>query len=132
MPTRPPTRCPACHRLHAGKGKCGTCRAETQRASDQARGSSAARGYTGQHVDRFRPRVLARDPHCVCTEDGHGHTGRCGAPSTHADHHPLSRRQLVARHLDPDDPAHGRGLCAPCHNSHTADAQPGGWNRRHA
>lgn len=132
MPTRPAARCPSCKQLHPGKGKCDACRAATQRASDQARGSAAARGYTGPgHIERFRPGVLAKHPRCVCTEPRHGHEdGRpCGRPSTVADHWPFSRRQLVAARLDPDDPAHGRGLCAPCHGSETARHQPGGWHR---
>ncbi|MEU6709988.1 hypothetical protein ABZ897_00800 [Nonomuraea sp. NPDC046802] len=53
-------------------------------------------------------------------------------PSTVADHHPLSRRELVARGLDPDDPQYGRGLCTSCHGKETAanPEQAGGWNRR--
>jgi 5-methylcytosine-specific restriction protein A len=46
----------------------------------------------------------------------------------HADHWPLSRRELTEQGLDPDDPRHGRGLCARCHSSETARHQPGGWN----
>jgi 5-methylcytosine-specific restriction protein A len=118
VPYHPQSRCTSCHRLHDGRGRCDACR----RTSDRARGTRTARGYgnTG-HADRFRPGVLARDPRCVCTDDGHGHDGRqCGKPSTVADHHPLSRRQLVVRGLDPDDPRGGRGCCAACHNSSTA------------
>jgi 5-methylcytosine-specific restriction protein A len=47
----------------------------------------------------------------------------------HADHWPLSRRELVEQGLDPDDPKHGRGLCTSCHSRSTAREQPGGWNR---
>jgi 5-methylcytosine-specific restriction protein A len=46
----------------------------------------------------------------------------------HADHWPLSRRQLAAQGMNPNDPKHGRGLCTPCHSRETARDQPGGWN----
>lgn len=116
MPTRSPTRCPACKQLHSGTGSCLNCR----RVGDRSRGTAAQRGYAGLHVTKFRADVLDRDSTCVmCTRE----------PATVADHHPLSRRELVAAGLDPDDPAHGRGLCASCHGRHTARAQPGGWNR---
>jgi len=117
MPTRPATRCPSCKRLHPGTGQCALCRTR----NDRARGTAARRGYTGPHRSRFRPGVLAKHPTCVlCRQQ----------PSTVADHWPLSRRELVTRGLDPDNPANGRGLCAPCHGQHTARAQPGGWNDR--
>lgn len=48
-------------------------------------------------------------------------------PAVIADHYPLSRKELLARGLDPDDPRHGRGLCKRCHDQETADRQPGGW-----
>lgn len=91
-----------------------------QRAAEQRRGSPRQRGYGRQHETRFRPGVLAKHPTCVLCRK---------APSVHADHWPLSRRDLVDRGLDPDDPDHGRGLCGPCHSSETAMHQPGGWNR---
>lgn len=76
------------------------------------RPSAAARGYGHRHRTRFRTAVLARDPTCVrCHE----------APSHHADHWPLTRRDLVAQDLDPDEPQHGRGLCARCHAAVTAE-----------
>lgn len=92
-----------------------------QRASDLARGSSTRRGYGRAHRTRFRPGVLARDPVCVI----------CNLRvSTVADHYPLSRRELVDAGMDPDDPVHGRGLCAPCDRRQTAQRQPGGWADR--
>jgi 5-methylcytosine-specific restriction protein A len=91
-----------------------------RRRGERARGSSTAQGYGAEHRDRFRAGVLARDPDCVL----------CGDPATQADHHPLSRKELVARGLDPNDPEYGRGLCRPCHSSETAQHQPGGWHRR--
>lgn len=50
--------------------------------------------------------------------------------STVADHYPRSRKQLLEQHLDPNDPEHGRGVCATCHNKATSQHQPGGWNDR--
>ncbi|MFD5081872.1 holin [Kitasatospora sp. NPDC058406] len=105
-------------------GRCPAHRAE----ADRARGTTTQRGYGQQHRTRFRPGVLARDPLCVCTAQDHGHGAPCGQPSRHADHHPLSRRDLVDAGHDPDDPAHGRGLCHSCHSRETAAHQPGGWN----
>lgn len=100
-----------------------------RRQAEQRRGTARQRGYDTQHEQRFRPVVLARDPRCVCTDEGHGHGIPCGKPSVHADHHPLSRRELVEQGEDPNDPKHGRGLCGPCHSRSTAQDQPGGWNR---
>ena len=106
---------PGCPQLTDG-GRCGT----HKREADQARGSRQQRGYTAAH-EAFRRAVLRRDPTCV----------RCNAaPSKHADHHPLSLRELRARGLDPYDPRRGRGLCQPCHSAETARNQPGGWNAR--
>ena len=69
--------------------------ASHRREAEQRRGSARQRGYGKGHETRFRPGVLARDPVCVL----------CGqAPSVHADHWPLGRRELTARGLDPDDP----------------------------
>ncbi|MFD5795612.1 hypothetical protein ACFWIO_19140 [Streptomyces diastatochromogenes] len=65
----------------------------------------------------------------MCTDEDHGHGSPCGKPSVHADHWPLSRRELADQGQDPNDPKHGRGLCGPCHSSSTAREQPGGWNR---
>lgn len=110
--------CPVrgCSRLTAG-GRCAECR----RKSDRERGTAADRGYTHRGHQLFRLAVLDRDPICVLCDL---------APSTVADHHPLSRRDLVAAGLDPDDPKHGRGLCKRCHDRETARNQPGGWNAR--
>lgn len=102
---------------------------EHRRQAERARGTARQRGYDRTHETRFRPAVLARDPQCVCRDTSHGHPDPCGQPSQHADHWPLDRRELVARGLDPNDPKHGRGLCAPCHSSETAHHQPGGFNR---
>lgn len=102
-----------------GQSRCEDCTSE----ADKRRGTAAERGYTGSGHRTFRKRVLARDPICmVCRL----------APSTVADHHPLSRRELVASNMNPNDPDHGRGLCKPCHDRETAKHQPGGWNDHHS
>lgn len=106
-------------------GRCDTCSAMAERQ----RGSATERGYGHAHRTQFRAAVLRRDPLCTCVDDSHGHTGQCLAPSTVADHHPRSRRELVALGLNPNDPQYGRGICTPCHNKHTATAQPGGWHQ---
>ncbi|MEU9333139.1 holin [Streptomyces sp. NPDC048290] len=107
---------PGCPEYTTG-GRCPDCRAK----ADKQRGTSAQRGYGTEHRRRFRAAVLARDPVCVACHQ---------APSKHADHHPRSRRELQAAGLDPNDPQHGRGLCAACHSQETARHQPGGWNAR--
>lgn len=123
MPSRPRQRCTKCKRLHTGKGQCAACK----KAAELARGSATERGYDQIHRSRFRAGVLAANPNCViCLAFG------LTTPATVADHHPLSRRQLVKRGLDPNDPRHGRGLCEDCHNRETAHNQPGGWNKRDA
>ena len=93
-----------------------------RRESDRARGTAAQRGYGGRGHASFRADVLARDPICVLCE-AEGKTRL----ATVADHYPLSRRELVAQGLDPNDPNHGRGLCKPHHDRETARHQPGGW-----
>jgi 5-methylcytosine-specific restriction protein A len=97
------------------KGRCTRC----TRAADKARGN---RGYqsTGHRRD-FREAVLKRDPICVVCR---------AAPSTVADHYPMSRRDLIDADLDPNDPDRGRGLCPFCHSRETAIHQPGGFNAR--
>lgn len=115
---------PGCPEYSQG-GRCANC----QRDAERKRGSARQRGYGGRHQTKFRPAVLARDPACVCTDQDHGHRDPCGRASVHADHWPLSRRELTTRGLDPDDPQYGRGLCQPCHSSETAANQPGGWNQ---
>ena len=116
MPSKALTVCsrPGCAELTTG-GRCDGCKRE----AEQARGSASRRGYGRTHENRFRKAVLDRDPVCRL----------CGkAASTVADHWPLSRRELVAKGLDPNDPQRGRGLCKPCHDRSTGRLQPGGWN----
>jgi 5-methylcytosine-specific restriction protein A len=115
---------PGCPEYTEG-GRC----PDHRREAEQRRGSARQRGYGRRHERVFRAAVLARDPRCVCTDEGCGHGDPCGRPSVHADHHPLDRRELVEQGLDPDDPKRGRGLCAGCHSRHTAATQPGGWHQ---
>jgi len=121
-----PCSTPGCPQVvPTGTSRCPT---HTKRA-EQQRGTAAQRGYGHQHTTRFRPQVLHRDPICTCPPDHTTHQGRpCTSWSTVADHHPHSRRDLVALGLDPNHPRYGRGLCAPCHSYRTTEAQPGGWN----
>lgn len=114
---------PGCPNLVA-RGRCNNCNQQ----AEQQRGNRHQRGYGRQHTERFRPGVLRRDPLCVCDDQAHGHSAPCLAQATVADHWPLSRRELVALKLDPNDPEHGRGLCKACHDKHTSHAQPGGWH----
>ncbi len=107
-------------------GRCDRC----SKAAEQRRGSASARGYGRAHRLGFRPKVLLDQPLCQCDDTSHGHTAPCLIPSTVADHWPRDRRELVRLSLNPNDPRYGRGLCTSCHNKHTADAQPGGWNTR--
>lgn len=109
---KPCSRCPEV--VPVSQGMCDDCQAQ----ADRKRGTSTERGYGRSHRRRFREGVLARDPICKVCRKAH---------STIADHYPLSRRELVAAGMDPDDPQYGRGLCKPCHDKHTAQAQPGGW-----
>ena len=119
MPRRAQRKCPRCLTVTPAGQRCPTC---AQR--NPSRGSPAERGYNSEHRQRFRADVLRAQPYCVlCLLEGRL------TPSTDADHYPLSRRELVARGLDPNDPAHGRGLCSLCHKRETAKHQPGGWNR---
>jgi 5-methylcytosine-specific restriction protein A len=114
---------PGCPELVAS----GRCTTHTRQA-DQRRGTRQQRGYGKAHTNRFRPGVLRRDPLCMCTDTAHGHGPRCLTPSTVADHYPRDKRELQALGLDDNDPQYGRGLCKTCHDHHTAQVQPGGWN----
>lgn len=95
----------------------GRCPTHTRQA-ERRRGSARERGYDKRHEARFRRKVLEKHPICqLCKRDF----------SVHADHWPLSRRELVERGLDPYDPQYGRGLCTSDHSKETAIHQPGGW-----
>jgi len=105
--------CPEVYPKHEGT-RCGRHRA----LADRARGTAHQRGYTSRGHQEFRRQVLHRDPVCVACHI---------KVSTVADHHPHSRRELVELGLNPNDPQHGRALCASCHGTATAAGQPGGW-----
>lgn len=109
---------PGCPTVYDGTAsRC----SEHRSTADRARGTASERGYRSAGHASFRSAVLERDPVCVLCRRH---------PSTVGDHHPLSRRQLLARRLDPDDPRRGRGLCKRCHDRETARHQPGGWAAR--
>jgi 5-methylcytosine-specific restriction protein A len=114
MPHSPPSPCTRCGQPVVRSGKC-------QKHLDQyerRRGSATDRGYGRRHRDTFRPGVLAQNNGmCVWPE--------CTARASVADHYPRTRRELVAAGLDPDDPRHGRPLCAPHHNAWTASTSAG-------
>lgn len=106
------------------QGRCVAHRGEAERQ----RGTARQRGYGRLHETWFRPEVLHKNPVCVCTDETHGHGPECLTRSTVADHHPLTRPELVAAGMNPNDPRHGRGLCKGCHDKHTSTSSPGGWN----
>lgn len=124
--------CPrvGCHELiEPGQRAC----PDHAREADQRRGTPAQRGYVGTDWRQVRRVVITRDPTCTCSDQRHGHGSRCAQPSTVADHHPATRRELVDQDVpDPDEPTRLRGLCASCHSKHTAETSPGGWHRSNA
>lgn len=117
MPARRVCSRPGCPNLTHTGGRCPDCRAD----ADRARGTAAQRGYTSPGHRAFRTDVLDRDPICVLCHL---------AAATVADHWPRSRRELIDAGANPNDPRHGRGLCARCHSRETTRNQPGGWNSR--
>lgn len=98
-------------------GLCERHLAAQRRHDDQRRGTAAERGYDDEHEKRFRRPVLMRDRY-VCVV--------CGRRASVADHHPRSRRQLIAAGNDPNDPRYGRALCKPCHDTHTGHTEGAG------
>ena len=124
MPRRALRVCttPGCPNL-TPTGRCDTCKGK----AETRRGTAAQRGYGHMHRTRFRHHVLLTNPLCVCVDTTHPHTTPCHAISTVADHWPLDRAELVRQGHNPNDPTHGRGLCKPCHDRHTAHTHPG-WN----
>lgn len=109
---------PGCGTLHPrSSGRCDDCQAK----ADHAHNTRTSYRTSVGHRRRFRPGVLGRDMICVICHL---------AVATRADHYPLGRQELEAAGLDPNDPKHGRGLCASCDSKQTAVRQPGGWNNR--
>ena len=107
---------PGCPALYDGTATRCPIHAKT---ADKQRGTATQRGYNTRGHKTFRNRVLTRYPICVLCNM---------ALSTVADHYPRSRKELEDLHLNPNDPAFGRGLCKSCHDRETATNQPGGWN----
>lgn len=112
--TRAGTICvePNCPERAVLRGRCATHAAAYRQAVDRRRPNARRRGYD-YRWSRTRKRYLATHPGCE----------RCGAPAEHVHH---------VDELGPHGPlGHAavnlEALCAACHNSHTARAQPGGW-----
>lgn len=121
MPDRPRNPCstPGCRGQAARDGRCATCRVRRRGGIEAARGTASQRGY-GVRWSATRRQYLATHIWCVL----------CGAVATIADHHPISRRDLIAAGVeDPDTDERLRPLCDPCHHVQTARLQPGGWHR---
>lgn len=106
--------CPTIYPSTQGS-RCPEHRAE----ADRVRGTATQRGYNTRGHQTFRRTVLEREPICVLCQV---------AQSTVADHHPHSRKELIDLGFNPNNPDYGRGLCKPCHDSETAQHQPGGWH----
>lgn len=112
---------PGCPTLTPG-GRC----TPHQREADRARGTSSQRGYDAAW-ERNRAAYLADPQHRLCAIRG----PKCTVLATVPDHHPVSRRDLIAQGVrDPDAWHRLRPACAPCHGTATAEHQPGGWNAR--
>lgn len=111
---KPPSPCTRCGRPSIGNGRC----VKHNNQVDAQRPSSKDRGYASAGHRKFQTDVLSAAQH-RCS---------CGAVATVADHYPHSRKELIAMGENPDDPRHGRALCATCHNRHTATTQSG-WSQ---
>lgn len=120
MPLKPCTVA-GCPNLSTG-GKCEKHLSQFRKIRDSERGSSKIRGYTGVEYKANRITVLRRDPICVM----------CGRnKSKVADHHPKTRRELLAMGVkNPDHHSYMRGLCVSCHSSWTATTTPNPGFRR--
>lgn len=119
MPARPPRVCPGC-RATVPPGECPNCRPEERRDSDRRRRDSPARSHDWGWQQTSA--AFLRE-HRICV--------LCSKPSTVADHHPRTRRELIAAAVpDPDAWHRLRPLCKTCHDRHTARTTPGGWYAR--
>jgi len=73
--------------------------------------TTTERGYGAQH-QRWRARVLNRDPYCVCQGyPGCNHPRGCNHPSTDADH--------IDGNTHNRTDENGQGLCHECHHNKT-------------
>lgn len=117
MPARPlrPCTTPG-HNVVTGTGRCQQC-------LDRLRADRRRRSPQHDYGPLWRVRraaFLADNPRCAL----------CNRRANVADHHPVSRRLLIARGVvDPDTDDRLRPLCKPCHDRETAQLQPGGWHR---
>ena len=117
-----PCATPGCPNLvPTGTTRCDSCDTVKQADYRSRRDPVTHAHYKSRGHARFRRLVLARDPVCVLCHD---------AIATDADHWPRSLRELLEAGANPNDPAHGRGLCHSCHAKETTRLQPGGWNKR--
>jgi len=121
MNQRPHQRCttPGCPGRTPTMGRCPLCLRTRQTNSRLKIETTAERGYNSPWRRR-RILFLQAHPYCVL----------CPRLATIADHHPISRRDLIAQgDPDPDADHHLRPLCKPCHDRETGYRQPGGWRR---
>lgn len=108
MPSRSSHLCPRCRRI-VPPGPCAYCTPITQHDSDARRGSSAERGYDHAWREHVRLPFLAEHPLCCL----------CGALAEVPDHHPHTRRELLAMQVEDVDAWHRlRPLCLSCHGRH--------------
>jgi 5-methylcytosine-specific restriction protein A len=116
MPSLPRRRCtmaPNCPNLISGRERACPDHVHMLTATRAEKGTSAY----GKDWPRKRESFLYANAWCVL----------CGQPSKVADHHPVSRKELVKRGVaDPNAHEHLRALCVRCHNRETGRAQPGG------
>lgn len=118
MPTRAQRRCPRCRKIYTGNA-CPTCKQRDQNRLVAVRGTSAERGYDLKWA-RIRAQFLRHHPTCEI----------CGNPAKVADHHPVSRKDLVAQgDPHPDSWDKLRPLCKSCDRREGNAKEPGGWNR---
>lgn len=89
------------------------------------RGTRHERGY-GSHWDKLRLRILARD-HWLCQEcQRHGRVTPLGVrPYDHAVDHITPKAQGGT-----DDPENLQALCAPCHDTKSAEEAKHGQGAR--
>ena len=96
--------CDHCHQIVIGP--CPTCSPQRRAEADQARGTSAQRGYGSHWRNVIRPAFLRDNPLCVI----------CGGLAEVPDHWPETRATLLARGVTDPDAAHRmRPLCLVCH-----------------
>lgn len=110
MPTRARRTCPNCKRVLTTRGPCPICR---------ARRDARAPGTNNYNTSTW----MARSAEYLLT---HPWCRLCGKRAKVADHHPLSRRDLIRFGLDPDTDDRLRPLCQSCHAKETNKYQGGG------